>query len=150
MTPCRRRSYCVLLIALVVSVFPLGSRAENDGSARWTGLWCSGRDELGIATKDNHNTGAPSDRLALYAYVLVKLGDSDSYSVEGPISPSSGGFSLVDGECELKGELLGESISLTDNQHCDKISAAFNHTMFTRVTDRLPPYRKARHCGDAH
>jgi hypothetical protein len=85
----------------------------------------------------------------LYLYVRVHISESSDYTVEGPISPAGNAFETIDGQCHIRGEIEGAALMITDDGHCDKMSGAFRHRSFTRVTGRIPvelPYRKRPHC----
>ncbi|PKU21365.1 hypothetical protein [Telmatospirillum siberiense] len=125
--------------------------AETDGLGQWTGLWCSGRDEIGVNTHADLGSHADGQTAPLYLYVRLYLGDANSYTVEGPATPLGDGLELTDGECQIRAERRGTQMIVTDNHRCDKISAAFQHREFNRIKQHIVfghSWRSKQHCSE--
>jgi hypothetical protein len=141
----------VLLLIVFIKVGSLHVvAAETDGFDQWTGLWCSGCDEIGITAPTGLGRRADGETAPLYLYVRLNLGDTNSYTVDGPVTPYGDSIELADGECGIHAELRGTQMIVTDNHRCDKISAAFQHREFNRIRRNIVSghhWRSKQHCS---
>ena len=141
-----RFSRAAILILFFFTIRPTDAgAAEADDFGRWTGLWCSGHDEIGVNAQPELGQRANDQSRTLYIYVSLYLGTANSYTVEGPVTPMGDTLELTDGDCRVRAEIHGILMVVTDNRRCDKISAAFQRREFKRVSE----YRHAKqHCSE--
>ena len=142
-------------VAAIV-VFMVGSigadivdAAENQ-LARWTGLWCSGPDEIGIFARTDMGRHAEGESASLYLYVHHSISDSNSYTLQGFTSPDDERIELLDGNCRISAKLDDGNLFVTDNGPCDKISGVFRSRRFDRMRERIifgSPWRTQFHCS---
>jgi len=138
----------VLLFAVLGSIRL--AAAENNDLAQWTGLWCSGRDEIGIFTDSEYHRTGDDKNWGLYLYVRAYVNDASAYTVEGPASPDGKALNMIDGNCRIHAEIEGANLLVTDDGLCDKMSGAFRRRGFIRLTERIPvglPRRMKLHCS---
>lgn len=130
-----------LSVILILPFITVGSihvvAAETDGLDKWKGLWCSGRDEIGVYTRADLGPHAVGQTASLYVYVRLNLGEANDYTVQGFVTPFGDNLELADGECRIGAEMHGAQMLVTDNHRCDKISGTFQHREFNRIKKNL-------------
>src|SRR5579859_4315851 len=121
------------LFGAISLLAPPALKAAEDPLTQWAGLWCSGRDEIGVFMRAD----GPGQTEPLYLYVERELTDADSYTVQGDAAPIGHTLSLTDGDCVIRAELSGEHLLISDNRRCERMSGSFSRRSFTRIRPRI-------------
>jgi hypothetical protein len=115
--------------------------SEQSLLSDWTGLWCSGKDEVGIFNREEF-ASVPDKQAPFYMYVQRIWNDSNGYAVQGAAVFDGDSLVMSDGSCVIHAELKADNLLISDNQQCEKISGDFRRRIFKRILVHIDRHRR--------